>query len=67
MTQSQQPGREDVPDRLLQVREPKQVGNRRTIEPDALGDLATERERSVLAGKGKTGDARVYRAVFHKL
>ena len=36
-------------------------------KPDALGDLATERERSVLAGKGKTGDARVYRAVFHKL
>ena len=36
-------------------------------KPDALGDSATERERSVLAGKGKTGDARVYRAVFHKL
>ena len=24
-------------------------------------------EMNVLAGKGKTGDARVYRAVFHKL
>ena len=39
----------------------------RAPQPAALGALATVRERSVLAGKGKTGDARVYRAVFHKL